>query len=154
MKSYAAESNIGMTEPEAREFLSQSKSTLLLGTSDADGNPYIHPVWFYFDSAKTKLYLYTGTNSKKLQQIRQRAQVYFDVDHDVSPYKGVRGKGRARILTDANEALSHTKTILAKYLKSGHPLIDPTLQWVREGRCVVVEITPAYFTSWDYGKLG
>ncbi len=45
------------------------------------------------------------------------------------------------------------KTILAKYLKSGHPMIETTLQWVREGRSVVVEITPAYFTSWDYGKL-
>ncbi len=153
MKSFEAESNVGMTETEVREFLSQSKSTLLLGTSDETGNPSIHPVWYYFDSAKTRLYLYTGAHSKKAQHIQKRAQGYFDVDLDVWPYKGVKGKGDAKIITDLDDALSHTKTILAKYLKSGHPMIEATLQWVREGRSVVVEITPAYFTSWDYGKL-
>ncbi len=142
-----------MTEAEARRFLTQSKSTLLLGTSDADGNPSIHPVWYYFDSTKTRLYFYTGSNSKKARHIRRRAQVYFDVDRDVWPYKGVKGKGRAKTIADTDEALSRTKATLTKYLKKGHPMIKATLQWVKEGRSVVVEITPAYFTSWDYGKL-
>ncbi len=153
MKSFEAERGMGMTEAEARDFLSGSKSTLLLGTTDADGAPSIHPVWFYFDSDKTKLYVYTNATSRKAQNIRKSAGVYFDVDHDVWPYKGVKGKGRAKIRADTNEALSHTEKILTKYLKSGHPLIDATLGGVKTGRVAVIEISPEYFSSWDYGKL-
>jgi PPOX class probable F420-dependent enzyme len=153
MKSLEAEEGIGLSESEARKFLSESKSTLLLGTINTDGTPVIHPVWFYFDSERSKLYVYTGATSKKARNIRRQADVYFDVDDDHWPYKGVKGKGHARIVTEKQMGLAQTKRILAKYLKKDHPMIDATLQEIRSGGRVLIEITPAYFSSWDYAKL-
>ena len=152
MKYFQAE-GIGMTELEVRRFLALSKSTLVLGTSEADGTPMIHPVWYYFEPGNTKLYFYTGPTLKKARNIKARSQVYFDVDSDRWPYAGVKGKGKARLLTDNREALSFASKILAKYVKKGHPLARTALKRVRSGGYVVFEITPVYFTSWDYQRL-
>jgi nitroimidazol reductase NimA-like FMN-containing flavoprotein (pyridoxamine 5'-phosphate oxidase superfamily) len=152
MKNFEAEKGIGMSELEARRFLTQSRSTLLLGTTNPDGTPVIHPVWYYFDSARTKLYFYTEPSLKKAANIRQRNQVYFDVDSDKWPYKGVKGKGSARFLTDRKEALSLCSKILARYVRKGHPLTKSVLEKIKGGGYVVIEITPAYFTSWNYAK--
>jgi nitroimidazol reductase NimA-like FMN-containing flavoprotein (pyridoxamine 5'-phosphate oxidase superfamily) len=153
MKIYEGEKGIGMSEGQAREFLARSKSTLILGTTNADGTPMIHPVWFYFDSTKTKLYFYTEPTLKKATNLKEHSHIYFDVDSDKWPYKGVKGKGRARIINHKREALSCAAKILAKYVKKGQPMIESVLEKVKSGGYVVIEITPAYFTSWDYGKL-
>jgi nitroimidazol reductase NimA-like FMN-containing flavoprotein (pyridoxamine 5'-phosphate oxidase superfamily) len=153
MKNFEGEKGIGMSEPEARKFLGQSKSTLMLGTMNHDGTPMIHPVWYYFDPVKTRLYFYTEPALKKAANIRERSQVYFDVDSDKWPYRGVKGKGRARVLTDKREALSYGSRILAKYVRKGQPMMKSALDKIKSGGYVVFEITPAYFTSWDYAKL-
>ena len=153
MKTFEGEKGIGMSEREARKFLTESRSTLLLGTTNADGSPMIHPVWFYFDSAKTKLYFYTEPALKKATNIKERSKIYFDVDSDKWPYKGVKGKGSARIITSKEETLSCGAKILSKYVKKGQPMIKSVLEKMKSGGYVVFEITPAYFTSWDYAKL-
>lgn len=153
MKNFEAEKGIGMSEREARRFLTQSRSTLILGTTDAGGSPMIHPVWYYFDSAKTRLYFYTEPALKKAANIRARSQVYFDVDCDRWPYRGVKGKGNARMIDAKGDARSLASKILARYVKQGHPMMRTVLEKVKAGGYVVFEITPAYFTSWDYGKL-
>lgn len=153
MKIFEGEKGIGMSESEARKFLTKCRSTLLLGTTNADRTPMIHPVWYYFDSAKTKLYFYTEPALKKATNIKERSQVYFDVDDDKWPYKGVKGKGKARIVADKEAALSFGGKILARYVRKGRPLAKSALEKIRNGGYVVFEITPAYFTSWDYAKL-
>jgi nitroimidazol reductase NimA-like FMN-containing flavoprotein (pyridoxamine 5'-phosphate oxidase superfamily) len=154
MKTYAAEKGIGMSEAEARKFLTQSRSTLLLGTTNADGTPMIHPVWYYFDSTRTRLYFYTEPALKKTTNVKERSEVYFDVDSDKWPYMGVKGRGKARILPDKREALSFCGKILAKYIKKGHPWARSVLEKIKGGGYIVIEITPAYFTTWDYAKVG
>jgi nitroimidazol reductase NimA-like FMN-containing flavoprotein (pyridoxamine 5'-phosphate oxidase superfamily) len=154
MKIFEGEKGIGMPEGEARKFLTQSRSTLLLGTTNADGSPVIHPVWYYFDSATTRLYFYTEPVLRKANNVRERSLVYFDVDSDKWPYKGVKGKGKARILTDRKEALSLGSKILAKYVKKGQPLMKSVLDKIEGGGYIVIEIRPAYFTTWDYARVG
>jgi nitroimidazol reductase NimA-like FMN-containing flavoprotein (pyridoxamine 5'-phosphate oxidase superfamily) len=153
MKIFEGEKGIGMSEREARKFLKESRSTLLLGTTDEDGTPMIHPVWYYFDPAKTKLYFYTEPALKKAANIRRRNLIYFDVDSDRWPYKGVKGRGRARIVTSEGEALSLGAKILSKYVRKGQPMAQSALDKIRKGGYAVFEITPKYFTTWDYGKL-
>ncbi|HUH82305.1 MAG TPA: pyridoxamine 5'-phosphate oxidase family protein [Nitrososphaerales archaeon] len=152
MRNFEGEKGIGMSEREARKFLTESRSTLILGTTDADGSPMIHPVWYYFDTARTKIYFYTEPALKKATNIRRRSQVYFDVDSDRWPYKGVKGKGRAKVVSKA-AALQLASKILARYVKKGQPMTKSVLGKVKTGGYVVFEIAPAYFTSWDYGKL-
>ena len=152
MKNFEGEAGIGMTELQARRFLTQSRSTLILGTTNADGTPVIHPVWFYFDSPKTRLYFYTEPALRKARNIKERSQVYFDVDEDTWPYKGVKGRGKARMVS-RKEAISIGALILSKYVKKGQPLAKHAMEKLKSGGYVVFEITPAYFTSWDYGRL-
>ena len=153
MKIFEGEKGVGMSEKEAKDYLTQSRSVLVLGTTNSDGSPVIHPVWYYFDPTSTKLYFYTEPALRKTVNIRERPQVYFDVDHDKWPYMGVKGKGKARIIDDIDEALSRGTRILARYVKEGTPLARLVLDQIKSGRYVIFEITPAYFTSWNYGKL-
>src|SRR5215831_3387385 len=152
MKIFEGEKGLGMSEAQAREFLSQSKSTLILGTTGPDGTPMIHPVWYYFDSVKTKLYLYTEPALKKAANIRDRSKVYWDVDSDKWPYKGVKGRGVAKVVTPIDEAVSIGRKILGKYVREGQPLLNSALEKMKTGGYVVYEISPVYFTTWDYAK--
>ena len=138
-----------MSEHGIRRFLAQSRSNLLLATTNADGTPTMHPVWYYFDLVKTKLYFYSGSGLKKTTNIRKRKQVYFDVDDDRWPYKGAKGKGSAKILTAKRESLSWGAKILARYTKKGSPSFKTAFDRMKNGGYVAIEITPAYFTSWD-----
>jgi general stress protein 26 len=153
MKTFEGLKGIGMSERETKKFLAQSRSTLLLGTTDPDGTPMIHPVWYYFDPGKTNLYFYTEPALRKTKNLKERSQIYFDVDEDKWPYKGVKGRGRARIVTSKDEALSWGAKILARYVKKGSPLFKYAFEKMKNGGYIIIEIVPAYFTSWDFGKL-
>jgi len=152
MRSFEGEKGNGMTEEEARKFLTVSKSVLILGTTDDDGAPMIHPVWYYFDTAGTKLYFYTEPQLRKTKNIKARSQIYFDVDYDKWPYKGVKGKGTARLVTQKERAVTFARKILARYIKEEGSLTKLVLEKIESGGYVVFEITPAYLTSWDYDK--
>jgi nitroimidazol reductase NimA-like FMN-containing flavoprotein (pyridoxamine 5'-phosphate oxidase superfamily) len=143
-----------MSEHGTRKFLMESKSTLNVATINSDGTPVIHPVWYHFDSQKTKIYFYTEPALKKAINVKERSEmIYFDVDGDKWPYKGVKGKGRAKIILDQEKALSFGKKILTKYVKKGRPLIKSALEKMKDGGYIIIEITPEYFTSWDFAKL-
>ena len=151
-KVFAAEKGIGMTEAEALRFLSESTSMIRLGTVDSEGDPNIHPAWFYFDVVSKKLYLFTWKDSKKARNVKMRRRVYFDVDDDRPPYKGVRGKAIARVVPNRAASVSLTQKILAKYIPDSSPLTKSYLTEVEKGDSVVVEVSPLYFSTWDYGK--
>ncbi len=143
-----------MTEAEARRFLAESRLVLKLGTADAKGDPYVHPVWYHFEASSAKLYIFTGKGSKKLRNIRESHRVYFDVDDAVWPYKGVKGKGFARKVTRKKKTVMLVDKILTKYIKNrSHPNFTGHMDGARKGVFIVIEITPLYFSTWDYGKL-
>lgn len=155
MKTFEGLKGIGMSERGIRKFLAESRSTLNLATVNSDGTPTIHPVWYYFDPKKVKIYFYTEPALKKAVNVRERGKmIYFDVDSDKWPYKGVKGKGKnARIISGRDEALFLGRKILTRYVKKGRPLMKNALDKIQEGGYVIIEITPAFFTSWDFAKL-
>ena len=73
-----------------------------LGTVDEKGHANIHPTWYYYDSMKEKIYVMTGRQSKKLENLARNELIYFCIDDPNSPYKGVRGKGSVRTHEDVN----------------------------------------------------
>ena len=141
----------GMSLTEAEDFLAKQKTPLRLGTVDEQGDPQIHPVWY--DFASGRLYLMSSKDVRKIRNIKRKNNVYFSVDTDATPNKGVKGKGTARIVTDSNKMIPIAERIVTKYLgdsKSGYGkgLMDS----VRSGEEVVVEILPKYYSVWDYSK--
>jgi nitroimidazol reductase NimA-like FMN-containing flavoprotein (pyridoxamine 5'-phosphate oxidase superfamily) len=114
----ASEPSLGssMTEEETRNFLSKGKLFARIGSIDKKGDPNVHPVWYWFEN--DKLYFETGKDARKAQNIMNRSKIYFCVDDDTAPYKGVRGKDTATIIPDAKKKPPNTgKTFEQIYWK-------------------------------------
>ena len=149
----ASEPNLGssMTEEETRNFLSSKKLFARIGSIDKNGDPNVHPVWYYFDN--DKIYFETGKDARKTQNIKKRSKIYFCIDDDTAPYKGVRGKGVASILQDVNTSLSIVEKLVIKYTGSfDNKMAKFLFNSVKSGESVVIEIAPLFFATWDHSK--
>jgi nitroimidazol reductase NimA-like FMN-containing flavoprotein (pyridoxamine 5'-phosphate oxidase superfamily) len=87
----AIEQGPGMDEEEVDNFL-QRKLNLQLATVDENGDPNIQPVWFNYDKENRKLNIMTPKASKKIKNIRNSQNIYFSVDDEEFPSKGVKGQ--------------------------------------------------------------
>ncbi len=154
MKVVTATSEIpGMTREEAERFL-ESKLNLQIATIDERGEPNIQPVWFYYDKDERKLLLTTSKLAKKTQNLRNRPTIYFSIDDENPPYKGVKGKGIATMVEDANRIVPRADKISMKYLGTlDHPVAKMITDGAKKGEVVLVEISPKFFSTWDYGKM-
>src|ERR671923_1870595 len=147
----------GMTREEAERFL-ESKLNLQIATIDEKGEPNIQPVWFYYDKDAVKLLLTTSKLAKKTQNLRRRPTVYFSIDDENydenRPPKGVKGKGIATIIEDPNRIVPKADKISMKYLGTlDHPIAKMITDDAKKGVVVLVEISPRFFSTWDYGKM-
>ena len=149
----ASEPSLGsfMTEIETRNFLSTKKLFARIGTIDKYGDPNVHPVWYYFDN--NKIYFETGKTTRKAENILKNNKVYFCIDDDSLPYKGVRGKGTGVIVQDTNISIPIVKNILIKYVGNlESKMAKFLLNSVKSGESVVIEISPKFFATWDHSK--
>ena len=143
-----------MTEDEVRDFLVNSKKNVHISTLDEKGEPNIHPTWYYFDNNDDKLYIESGKESKKTRNLRRNSIVYYCIDDDKIPYKGVRGKGIVRISDDVDYNLSKVERIVVKYLGSvGHPMSQTIISSIRNKEAIIMEVTPKLYATWDHGKV-
>jgi len=141
----------GMDQSEIDMFLASSKTPLRLGTTNSKGEPNIHPVWYHYTT--NKLYLMSYKDAVKVQNLKHNKTVYFSVDTDAMPNRGVKGRGTAIIVKDTGKALSLSEKIVAKYLGDlNSSMAKNMVDEVRKGSEVLVEITPHYFSTWDYTK--
>jgi nitroimidazol reductase NimA-like FMN-containing flavoprotein (pyridoxamine 5'-phosphate oxidase superfamily) len=138
-----------MSESQAKDFLSNSKLNLLLGTIDEKGEPNVHPVWYHYQDEK--LYIETGKTAKKAQNIQNNQNVYFCIDDETVPYKGVRGKAKASIIDDVSKMLPIAEKIMAKYTGGlDNKVAQFLLDGVKSGASVILELEPRYFATWDH----
>lgn len=141
----------GMDQSEIDAFLAKSKTPLRLGTTNSKNEPNIHPVWYQY--ANNKIYLMTNKDTLKVRNMNRNKIVYFSVDTDLMPAKGVKGKGTATIVKDTERAVTLSGKIVAKYLGDlNSNLAKGFVNEVKKGSEVLVEITPHYFTTWDDTK--
>ena len=140
------EMGTSLTEGEAKEFMT-NRTILHLGTVDSKGEPSVTPVGYYFDSDSNKIYIPTHKNSKKVRNLSNNKIVSFCIDDPNPPYKGVRGKGEVSIHRFIAEKL---------LMRSLGSLEHPTSKWllgeIEKGNEIVVEISPRYYSTWNYGK--
>ena len=92
--------------------------------------------------------------SKKVQNIRRNpGKIYFSIDEEKYPYKGVKGRGVARIFEDIQKNLPIVEKINMKYLGTlKHPVAKMIIENTKNGVEVVIEIKPKFFSAWDFGK--
>jgi nitroimidazol reductase NimA-like FMN-containing flavoprotein (pyridoxamine 5'-phosphate oxidase superfamily) len=142
-----------MTEKESKDFLENKDLTIHIGTVDEKGEPNVTPTEYYFDRDSDKIYITTQKNSKKVDNLRRKNTIYFCVDDPTPPYKGVRGKARVKINEDISHNLSITKKLVMKNTGS---LEDPIAKWLlsetENENEVILQISPNYYSTWDYSK--
>jgi nitroimidazol reductase NimA-like FMN-containing flavoprotein (pyridoxamine 5'-phosphate oxidase superfamily) len=146
------EMGTSMTEDEVKDYMTK-RTILHIGIVDNKGESNVAPVGYYFDSDSNKIYITTHKNSKKVRNLSNKKMISFCVDDPNPPYKGVRGKGEVRV----HEEINHNRLIAKKLLmRSLGSLEHPTSKWllgeIEKGNEVVLEVSPLYYSTWDYGK--
>ena len=142
-----------LTVEEIKNFLGNSKLNIHIGTIDNKGDPNIHPTWYYFDATTNKFYIETFKRSKQTENLNGKNIVYYCVDDPNPPYKGVRGKGKVKIHEDINHNIPIAEKIMVRYLGSlVHPMATSLMGSVKDGDSVILEITPSYYSTWDYSE--
>jgi uncharacterized pyridoxamine 5'-phosphate oxidase family protein len=145
--------SLPLTEQEIKDFLTNSKLNVHLGTIDEKQEPNIHPAWYYFDNLNNKLFVETSKSSKKMSNIKNNKTVYFCIDEPNLPYKGVRGKGNVKVHEHIDFNVPIAERIMIRYLKDlEHPMAKQLLNHIKNGDSVILEITPEYYSTWDNSK--
>lgn len=144
---------VPLTENEINNFLRDSKLNIHISTVDKKGEPNIHPTWYYFDTTNNKIYIETSKQSKKTENLNAKNIIYYCVDDPNPPYKGVKGKGKVKIHEDINHNISIAEKIMVRYLGSlAHPMATSLMTSVKNGDSVILEISPNYYSTWDYSR--
>ena len=155
MRIYNASPGFGapLTENEISHFFTNSKLNIHIGTLDRQEEPNIHPTWYYFDTTNNRFYIETSKKSRKTENLNAKNVIYYCVDDPTPPYKGVRGKGRVKIYEDINYNIPIAEKIMVRYLGSlEHPMAKSLMNSVRRGDSVIIEVSPRYYSTWDYSK--
>ena len=140
-----------LTEEQTVEFLTDKKLNLLLGTVGKNGDPFIHPVWFLYENKK--LYVETSKISKKVQNIQHKNMVFFCIDDENLPYRGVRGKALVKISTDVEDNIPIAERIMIKYTGNlENKVAKMLMDGVRAGQSAILEISPEYYSTWDHSE--
>ena len=144
---------VPLNEQQTLHFLTTGKLNIHLGTIDEKGHPNVHPAWYYYDTVNNRIYVETSKQAKKTYNLRKNENVYFCIDDPNPPYKGVRGKGSVKVHEDVNLNIPIAKQIMIRYLGDlQHPMAQALLDMQRKGQSVILEITPKYYSTWDYTK--
>ena len=142
-----------LNEQGTKEFLTTKILNVHLGTVDENGHANIHPAWYYYDDSKEKIYVETGKHSKKMENLSRNDTIYFCIDDPNPPYKGVRGKGSVEVHIDVNFNVLIAQKIHLRYLGNlEHPMAHELTDAIKKGQSVVLEISPKYYSTWDYSK--
>jgi general stress protein 26 len=138
---------------EINDFLEASKFSVHLGAVNKKGDANIYPAWYLYDSSNNNIYVEGSKQGKKSYNLRKSENVYFCIDDPNPPCKGVRGNGRVKIHQDIDFNFHIAEKIMVKYLGSlEHPVAKTLIDMQKKGQSVILEISPKYYSTWDYGK--
>lgn len=141
-----------LTEPEVREFLGKSKLNLQLGTTDEKGKPNIHPIWYFFEN--DKLFVVTHKKSKKATNALREKTIYFSIDDESTPVKGVKGEAYVKSLEDLNSNIKMAEKIITKYMGNlDNDLARFIINAVKQGEEAVLELTPKFYSAWSFAQV-
>ena len=100
-----------------------------------------------------KLYVETSKTSKIVQNIQQKNMVYFCIDDENLPYRGVRGKAFVKISTDVEDNIPIAERIMIKYTGNlENKVAKMLMDGVKAGQSAILEISPTYYSTWDHSE--
>lgn len=81
-------------------------------------------------------------------------RIYFSIDDENFPYKGVKGRAAIRISVDIDWNIPIVEKLSMKYLgTTNHPLTQMIMENTKKGIQIVIEIEPKFYSAWAFGKI-
>ena len=114
-----------------------------------DKHPLICSVWFSVDAETLVMSCVSHGKSQLVKSLMADPRVGFEIALNEPPYKGVRGKGNARL---TQENVSNTlHEVIVRFLGSTDSYLA---RWLlgRAEQEYVIKITPNWITAWDYSE--
>jgi nitroimidazol reductase NimA-like FMN-containing flavoprotein (pyridoxamine 5'-phosphate oxidase superfamily) len=107
--------------------------------------PLVQSLWFRYEGGS--LWCCTRADSVLVRRLTRDRHCAFEVSADLPPYRGVRGRGKATVLTEGADAT--LPALLERYLGGTE---SPLATWLlsRLDEEVVIRIDDLVVTSWDY----
>lgn len=127
------------------EFLANQK-VLRLATVDEGGVPHVVPVWYLYRDSM--VYIGTNTRTAKARNVLSTGRAAFCVDEGVrAPIRGVMGRGRATLVTEAGFVEEMARAILLRYFDS---IDEDAAQELLEETDCIIQVGPLTLTHWEY----
>ena len=130
---------------EIASHLDRSLIPLRLAVHDSCGSPWVVSLWFLYENGA--LWCATNAKSKLISYLRADSQCGFEVAGELPPYKGIRGKGQATLVSERGGEI--LLRLLGRYgIDQETTLAKSLLAKVEQE--VAVCITPCRISSWDF----
>jgi nitroimidazol reductase NimA-like FMN-containing flavoprotein (pyridoxamine 5'-phosphate oxidase superfamily) len=132
-----------MDEAEVNELLNQPIYLRVAMIDARDGTPLVHPMWYHYKDEK--FFAVSNSGGTKVRSLKKNSNVYFLVD---VADRGVRGKGKAKVVDDSEYAVKILTQNLMRYVGSiDSPEAKSRIEMAKKYYSVV-EITPLYMATW------
>lgn len=120
-----------------------------LGTSNADGSPHLTPIWFLYEDGR--IYLPTGSGSRKVRNVRARPAVSVLIDQrQPACHRWASAAGTAEIL-DGEAAAAINARVRARYVSAAGEATYGTL--IADYDDVTIVVTPTRWRHWTPTSL-
>ena len=134
-------------EKEIQQIGSKLKIPIRIAFMDSDKEPRVISLWFV--CINDKIFCATQRSAKIVQHLKNNPTCGFEIAADCPPYRGLRGKGIAKILEmDGSKILS---VLIDKYLENKESRLSKFLKQNSKTE-VAIEITPRKITNYDYSE--
>jgi nitroimidazol reductase NimA-like FMN-containing flavoprotein (pyridoxamine 5'-phosphate oxidase superfamily) len=132
-----------LEKAEVTELLNQPTYLRVAMINSRDGTPLVHPMWYYYENGK--FFAFSNKDGTKVRSLKKNPDVYFLVD---ITDRGVRGRGRAKVIDDPEYATKLTSRNLVRYLGSlDGPEAKDRIE-VAKNSYSEIEITPLFMATW------
>ena len=139
-----------LAKPDLDRFLRESSIVAILATIDAEGRPYLVPVWYEWDGSQC--WIVSKPKADYVANLRRNPQASLSIATQTLPYVRVLIQGRVDLIETDQEWLPMGYRMGERYLGAaeGRAYIDKTKGWKR----LFLRITPESIRSWDGGGSG
>jgi len=129
------------------KFIPDSKIPIRIAFMESTNLPAVISLWYFCNNGK--IYCAAQKTSKIVSYLKKNPACGFEIAADKPPYKGMRGKGTARIL---NESGAYVLDLLIdKYLGEKESTLSKFLRNNSKTE-MAIEITPQKIFHYDYSK--
>ena len=137
----------GLTEDPLADFLQEARVPLRLACNGASGTPLLASLWFV--AIGDRLWCATQVDASVAKRLAVDSRCSFEVSEESMPYRGVRGRGTAKLHPERGPEI--LDALIERYLD---PKRDEFASWLRARaqREVAIAIEAGDLVVWDYSK--